>query len=96
MVSKRSCGEPHFPSLLFDTVSVSSLEEENSLISDSWHKQYRQGFTRLLHFSGFTPSIGRRTTEISVLVLHLPPWSPGELDACGIRLSFKAGQKLFS
>lgn len=29
MVSKRSCGEPHFPSLLLDTVSVSSLGEEN-------------------------------------------------------------------
>lgn len=29
IVSKRSCGEPHFPSLLLDTVSVSSLGEEN-------------------------------------------------------------------
>lgn len=73
MVSKRSCGEPHFPSLLFDTVSVSSLGEENRLITDSWHKQYGQMtlFTRLLNFSGFTPGIGGRTTEISVLVPHL-------------------------
>lgn len=96
MVSKRSCGEPLFPSLLFDTVSVSSLGEENGLISDSWHKQYRQCLTRLFHFSGFTPSIGRRTTEISVLVPHLPPWSSREWDTCGIRLLFKAGQKLSS
>lgn len=73
MVSKRSCGEPHFPSLLFDTVSVSSLGEENRLISDSRHKQYGQMtcFTRLLNFSGFSPGIRRRITEISVLVPHL-------------------------
>ena len=100
MVSKRSCGEPHFPSLLFDTVSVSSLAEENRLISDSWHKQYRQitCFPRLLHFSGFIPSAGRRTTEIPVLVPHLPPQSwaqkgSGTLMASGL---FQAGQKLFS
>lgn len=99
MVSKRSCGELHFPSLLFDTVSVSSLGEENRPITDSWYKQHWQilCLTGFLYSSGFTPTIGR-TTEIcpctagSSSVIN----TKGEWDANGIRFLFKAGWKLFS
>lgn len=73
MVSKRSCGEPHFPSLLFDTVSVSSLGKESKQVthsSNNTDKSYAVKDSSI--FLDLLLVLERRRTEISVLVSHHP------------------------